>query len=106
MTGIILGILFFTGIVIMFRSVLNRIEMQHHLYQENNYKIYLKRAEQLAYVFLYNIHPTIFPNADLLMFETSSGVLYQKYYPEYGDCDPGCEIHKCSSYECECAWGM
>ncbi len=72
MSGIIIAVLTMLAVYLIF-SALNDIITQQHLDMENTLHNSLRRAEQLAYIWFYEIKPAEFINAELLCFQTPAG---------------------------------
>ena len=74
--GITIVILFLWFGYYIFGS-LKQLTTQHHLDMDNTYKIFLRRADQRACIFWYEIEPT-FPSdyRSLVFYDTPAGTLY------------------------------
>lgn len=72
MNGIIIVLLVLIAVYIIF-SALNDIITQHHLDMDRTFNNSLRRAEQLAYIWFYEIKPDEYQNAELILFKTPYG---------------------------------
>jgi hypothetical protein len=74
--GIIVALFAFIVIWTIFFT-LKVYDMQHRFDMENTYKIYLRRAEQRAYIYAYDIEPTLPDDLDsLVYYDTPAGTLH------------------------------
>lgn len=54
-------------------------EIKREMDLNNTFKIYLRRSIQRSYVYLYDLTPTILPNANIQYWDTPAGTLYDAY---------------------------
>jgi len=80
---IAIGIIIAVLCVILLIVILDGDTEQHHLNMENTFKIFLRRAEQRAYIYWYGIEPRLALEHDnLIYYDTPAGTIYVKRDPE------------------------